>query len=768
MSRVWIEPTPTPIPPELLAAVGGNVYIAAALLRRGICTPDAASAFLDPTAYHPTSGRAFPDMLHAVTLVLNAISAQCEILVWGDFDVDGQTATAILVSALQTLGARVNYHLPVRGSGEGHGVSLTALQNMLAQNPNTGLVLTCDTGITANDAVDFLRQQHIPVIITDHHVPEGTLPNADALVCSSRLPEGHPLSTLSGAGVAYKLAECLFEEAGNGNVEDLLDLATIGLVTDIVPLVGDTRYLVQKGLVPLRQAKRPVVRAILEQASSDPQCLNEETIGFVIGPRLNALGKMGDANPAVKVLLTANEDEANAFAAQLEELNHQRQEQTRLIETAIEKRLHKTPELAQNSLIVLGEENWPAGLVGTAASGIAQAYGKPTILFAIGADGLARGSARSVGTIDIIDAIRAQSALLKSYGGHAGAAGLALPADQLDRFAQGINQYVAQKYAGRPTTEPLAIDHYVYIPDLSVTAVNDLLRLAPFGAGNPRPVLVARDVTVALKRRMGSKKEHLRVHVQDSENNSLETVFWNGGDKDLPEGPFDLAFLPGINQFRGETSVQGEWLDTKTINETSQPKSEQEIAIIDRRMEPTTDQVLAGILAQPNTIVWADGAKRSGACRRSEILSASCLVIWTAPTTREDISLVVQKCKPKTVVLFNAPGSGEETSDSFLVRLAGLCKYVLRTTGGKVTLAALADSVAQSERSVRHGLGLLAATQAIQVAFDHETVQISSFSGMPEKGNPAALSAALEQSLAETAAFRRLYPKINARALIYS
>ena len=296
----WMEPAPLRYP-DLLPDL--HPLVAQTLVRRGMNTPEAARAFLDSNAYSPTKSSELPGLIEAVDRVERAIKQHDPICIWGDFDVDGQTSTTVLFQTLRVLDADITFHIPVRGL-ESHGVNIPFLKEIIGRGAK--LILTCDTGVTANEAVEYARTCGVEMIITDHHDLPDILPQAFSVINPKMLPAGHPLSTLAGVGVAYKFAEELIAHfpTVDFQTDSLLDLVALGLVADLAILKGDARYLVQKGLVQLRNTKRLGLQVMMEMAELVPVNLTEEHIGFVLGPRLNALGRLGDANPAVELLTT--------------------------------------------------------------------------------------------------------------------------------------------------------------------------------------------------------------------------------------------------------------------------------------------------------------------------------------------------------------------------------------------------------------------------------------------------------------------------------
>ena len=298
----WLEPEQVTPAPDLLAEVGGHPLIAELISRRNLADASTVAAFLNPDLYTPADPLDLPDLSIAADRLDLAIQRGEKIAVWGDFDVDGQSATALLVSGLRSLGADVIYHIPVRAH-ESHGVNLPNLQKLLERGAQ--LILTCDTGITAHEAAEFLQNQQIDLLITDHHTLPEELPTAQAVVNPQRLPEGHPLRPLCGVGTAYQLlSELLRRRDRMSDAEIYLDLVALGTVADVALLIGDNRWLVQCGLQILRNQTRPGLQAILSLADVNPARLSEEHIGFALAPRLNAIGRLGDANPVVELLTT--------------------------------------------------------------------------------------------------------------------------------------------------------------------------------------------------------------------------------------------------------------------------------------------------------------------------------------------------------------------------------------------------------------------------------------------------------------------------------
>ncbi len=754
----WIEPptnnSPAPLP-DL------HPLVAQMLLRRGLRTPSAARAFLDPQAYTPAPAVQLPGLASIVDHLEEAILTHTPICVWGDFDADGQTSTTILVQALQDLSADVTFHIPVRET-ESHGVNLPHLQEIIERGAK--LILTCDTGITAHAAVEYARTRGVEMLITDHHDLPESLPKALAITNPKLLPEGHPLSTLSGSGVAYKVSEELYRRFGRPEeVTRQLDLATLGLVADLARLTGDARYLVQRGLAALRNTQRLGLQTIMEIAELAPANLTEEHIGFVLGPRLNALGRLADANPAVELLTTSDPVRARVLATQLEGLNTQRQLLCNQVTRAAEAQLRADPTLLAQPILVLGQPAWPGGVVGIVASRLVERYHKPAILFSTPAGQAAHGSARSVEGLNITAAIAEQKDLLLNFGGHPMAAGLSLDTEKLVEFRRRLSKTVSDMMEGIQTERNLEIDGWLSLPEATLDLAGALESLAPYGPGNEKLTLATHEVRIQSKTPIGRNQEHLKLHVSDENGNSCTVLWWNGAEEkgSLPEGRVDLAYSLRASDWRGTPQVQMEFVDFRML--TGQPVEVKgsQLEVIDYRNEQDLPKILANLREQSSIMVWAEGEqkKQVGGKDRNELAPAQALVIWAIPPSPQELHLALEKVHPKTVYLIgaNAPA---ETPEIFITRLAGLLKTVINARAGRVTWSALAAATAQRNLTVRAGLEWLVAKGTILIEMDKED-DLTLSNGAPGKNSPVAadLWDQMKFLLAETAAYREYFKR---------
>lgn len=756
---VWLDPAPGSPPPLLSKTVGGHPLVAQVLARRGIVDVDGARAFLDPARYRPASPFDLPGMDRAAECIQQAMLAGQRIAVWGDFDVDGQTATTLLVQTLRSLGADVSFHIPVRAE-EGHGVNLPWLQRLIDQGVQ--VVVTCDTGIEAHEAVAYARQRGVDLVITDHHDLPAALPAASAVVNPKLLPAGHPLSTLPGVGVAYKLAEALLSDASQH-----LDLVALGIVADVAVQTGDARYLLQRGLARLRATERLGLQAMLQLADVNPAWLHEEHIGFELGPRLNALGRLGDANLAVEFFTTADAQRAQVLATMLEGLNAERRRLTDQIFQGALAQIERDPALLEHAALVLAHPSWPAGVIGIVASRLAERFHRPVVLLAAPPGQLARGSARSVEGCNISQAIVAHRDLLAGFGGHPMAAGLSIDPERIPEFRRKLSRSVAAQLGAAAVEPSLPIDGYLPLADLSLDLAADLERLAPFGPGNPRLVLVSPNHILVNESTIGRTREHRRLTVEDELGARQPVLWWQGAGWPLPEGRFDLAYTARASTWRGQRQVQIEWVDARPVPGAPIVVQAAWPAIVDHRRALQPLAVLSQMRSQPGAQVWAEGeaGRELAGQDRSELAPADTLLIWTIPPGRSELQTVLNQVKPKEIILF-ADDPGMDQLDAFLARLAGLVKRALHTEAGQVSVARLAAATAQRAAAVRLGLRWLAARGHIRIEAEEGDALRLAASAEPSSADLPAVTAQLRALLAETAAFRRYFAQADADVLL--
>ncbi len=755
----WIDPPAVEIPASF-ADLNLPPLLAQTLVRRGFGELTAARAFLNPDTLPST---AFPGIERAVERIILATRTNQPICVWGDFDVDGQTSTTVLVQTLQALGANVVYYIPVRGR-ESHGVHVESLQRIIDNGAK--LVLTCDTGITAYEAVDYASSRGVDVVVTDHHDLGERLPRAKAIVNPKLLPDDHPLANLAGVGVAYKLAEALLIENRKSEIENLLDLVALGLIADVALLKGETRALVQKGIRALRGTNRLGLKLIAELSDTNLATLTEETIGFTFAPRLNALGRLSDANSAVELLTTRDAVRARVLATQIEGLNTQRKLLTEQVHQAAEAQLRDDPALLTEPAILLFHSNWPGGVVGIVATRLAERYRKPAILLTESGDGILRGSARSVEGLHITEAIAANRDLLLGFGGHPMAAGLSLEAARLPEFRKALNKTVARKLTeAHIAEETLEIDAWLPLDSLSLELADQIERLAPFGPGNPPLALATRGLSLRSATEIGKAKEHRKLVIADEQGTRQEVLWWNGAGEELPEaltsagGKFDLAYSLRANTFRGERQIALEFEDFRIVVEKPVEIRKPRIEIRDyRRDVRRLESVKTGLF------VWAEGADKSKGQDRFHLRTADEFAILTTPPASAELRAALEIVKPKVIYLF-AVSPAQEKTDDFLTRLAGMAKFAISRRGGKVGVTELAAATAHREATIRLGLEWLAAGRHLSIEGEADELQLSPTDGIGDPYLQQELYIAVKGLLEETAAYRDHFARADADSL---
>jgi single-stranded-DNA-specific exonuclease len=564
MKSRWILPPrqQTAAAAPLARALGISPLLAQCLANRGFADPEPASGFLRPRLKDLGDPASLPNMAAAVDRLLNARQRAEALVIFGDYDVDGVTSTALLLETLRALGWRVNYYLPHRME-EGYGLSREAAENCLQKFPVT-LLLAVDCGSTSNDTIAWLGRQGTDVIVLDHHQVSSPPPPAAALVNPRLAASG---GEFCSAGLAFKLAHALVKRlrlegdspAAAFDVRQHLDLVALGTIADLVPLTGENRILAHAGLERLSQSGRPGLNA-LKTVCQCPAAIRSYEVAFRLGPRLNAAGRLEDAEEALRLLLAADLATAEPIARSLDRRNRLRQEIERAIAeevvAAVEARFSKETDF----VIVEGRESWHIGVIGIVASRLVKRFHRPAIV--LGGEGASwRGSGRSIEGFDLAAALRGCDQLLVRHGGHSMAAGVTVEPSQVDPFRQRLNELARAALKPEHLEPSLRLDAEVAAQDLTEELVGQLAALAPTGQGNPPVQFLIRRLTFRQPPlRMGSNKQHARLRLTDGRN-SVEAVWWNAGEVPLPDGPIDLAFSPEINEYQGRRQVQLRLLD---------------------------------------------------------------------------------------------------------------------------------------------------------------------------------------------------------------
>ena len=753
----WEEPAPVDVPAALRDAVGGPPVLAETLVRRGYDTPERARAFLDPRHYRPAPPADLPDMACAADRIERALRDGERIGVWGDFDVDGQTSTTLLVETLRRLGADPVFHIPVRAT-ESHGVGVEALRGFL--DKGVTLMLTCDTGVDATESVEYAAGRGVDVIITDHHELPEELPPALAVINPKRIERPHPLRALPGVGVAFQVARELFGRAGRiEESRELLDLVALGVVADLAEQVDDTRFWLQVGLLVLRRTERIGLQVMMELAELNRETLSEEQISFALGPRLNAIGRLGDANPIVELMTTDSHEAARRQVLQLERMNARRRLLTDQVFDAACDQIEADPGILDNPGLVLFHPDWPPGVIGIVASRLVERFHRPTLLLASPPDGPVRGSARSIAGCNVTAAIAACAELLDGFGGHPMAAGVSLQPERLEPFRRELQGALREQIGDGAPAPRLLIDGVLDLGQTDLGLVDALAGLGPFGPGNRALTFASHGVTIKGVTGVGQGDAHRKVLVADRTGATRSVMWWQSGGDPPPEGRFDLAYRISARDYRGNRSLQVEWRDARPAAAPTVIASGTEPpAVVDHRAGGDAagglTKLMDGLAERP--VIWGEDGAAEPASGRDRIEPAQTLVVWTTPPGRDELQQVLRRAQPRTLHLF-AVDPETAPADRFLHCLAGMCKHAMHHHEGRVALGRLAAASAHREATVRAGLAWLAGRGDLTVVReDGESVTLAD-GGQADPEAAARAEADVREMLTETAAYRRFY-----------
>lgn len=546
----WIRPEPFEAD-GLAERTGLSPLLCRILAQRGFKTPEQIGELLRPDATL-SDPYALADLDKAVERIRRALADGERIAVFGDYDCDGITATALMVSYLQAVGADVIHYVPDRET-EGYGMNMAAVE--LLAKEGVGLIVTVDNGISAHQEVKRAAELGIDVVITDHHVSRDTLPEAVAVVNPHRRDDESGLKELAGVGVAFKLV-CALEEDPEGTemLEYYADLVAVGTVADVVPLTGENRRMVRQGLEQLAQTERAGLAALLAVCGLEGKPITADTIAYTLAPRLNATGRMGTADDAIELLLTDDVGYASQLAGQIDEQNLRRRSIEEEILAQIDGMLARDPALLRGRLLLVAGEDWHGGVAGIVASKLLERTGKPTIVFSREGE-LVRGSGRSLPGFSMVEAISACSQHLTRYGGHAQAAGMTLPGDKLGEFMSALEAYAKEHHPRMPQPS-LEIDAVLEPGELTVDAIGALSLLEPFGAGNRSPLFLLENQTISGIYPTSDGK-HLRIGLTNGVQ-SFTAVYFRMSEREFPYIPgdtVDLAASVGLNTWNGRSQI---------------------------------------------------------------------------------------------------------------------------------------------------------------------------------------------------------------------
>ena len=525
------------------------------LYNRGISRPDEYQPFLASDRSLSNDPFLLPDMQPAVARVYRALLSGENIGIYGDFDADGITATATLVHGLSALGGKAVPYIPHRQT-EGHGLTTTVLKNLHQQG--ISLVITVDCGVTDVLQVRKAAKMGLDIVITDHHNPLPEVPDAVAVVDPKLTDSSYPFSQLAGVGVAFKLLQALYQNIGKEEqIATALDMVAIGTIADMSPLVGENRYLIKEGLKLINSKPRLGIRELLEQTGLNAGSIDEEKIGWVVAPCLNAAGRLADGLTGYNLLMTDSPQQAQELAIWLTQKNEERQ---RLTATTLDRAREQVLAQGLPPLLIAGDKDYPIGIAGLVASRLTEEFYRPAIVIQTG-EKISHASCRSIPEFNIISTLNQFSHLFSQYGGHAQAAGFTLPTRNLPRLQDELSRLVAEQLEGVELRPHIDIDAQVTLPELGGDTYQITRQLAPFGVGNPVPVFLSRGVEVLGRRTMGNGNEHLRLKLKQGGTVWDGVGFRLGGYLSEVSSPLDIVYNLEVDRWGGKEQLRLNILD---------------------------------------------------------------------------------------------------------------------------------------------------------------------------------------------------------------
>ncbi|KIL53371.1 hypothetical protein KP77_03470 [Jeotgalibacillus alimentarius] len=534
---------------KLAAELNIPLFIAKLLVQRGMTSAEEAADFLHTGKKEFHDPFLFNDMKKAVERINRAVNNRESILIYGDYDADGVTSTSVMLSALQAMGAEPDFYIPNRFT-EGYGPNKEAFQK--AAEKGYSLIITVDNGISGVSEAGLLKDLGIDLIITDHHEAGPELPDAYAIIHPNLKDGTYPFRELAGVGVAFKLAHALLKDVP----EELLDLVAIGTIADLVPLTGENRLLVQKGLKQLRATERKGLHALLKKSGATLSEADEETVGFAIGPRINAVGRLSDAAPAVDLLMTDDSQAAEGLAIEIDAMNKERQ--AIVADIAKEAMEIAESQYKDDRVLIISKTGWNPGVVGIVASKLVEKFYRPVIILCEDPEkGTAKGSARSIEGFNMFKELSENRAILPHFGGHPMAAGMTLQIDDIDELRANLNQQ-AEQMKDEDFIPVTGIDVKASIEEIDLDAIMQLQMLAPFGMKNPKPKVLIEQTDIASIRKIGAGQNHLKLSVKHGDQ-TLDAIAFGMGeiaDQISPIAKLDLIGELSINEWNNMKKPQ--------------------------------------------------------------------------------------------------------------------------------------------------------------------------------------------------------------------
>lgn len=711
------------------------------LATRGIIKPDEVKEFLNPFETTLTHPNAFTGMSKAIERLAKAIDGGENILIYGDFDADGVTSTALLMRTLREVGAKVDYFIPDREL-HGHGLNKNALIKIMTEK-KPKVIVTCDCAVSDVEQVQFINSFKIDVIITDHHEAPEELPPAiaiinpkaqDALDENLSAREIQHLTSLAGVGVAFKLAHALLEKYKKLEfIYDILSYVAVGTVADLVPLIGENRYFVAKGLQAISSGKHWGLTKLLESAGYNvEQGITSENIAFGVAPRINASGRLDTIDEALKVLISDNKQEIDMAIISLNNFNKVRQELCESIFLEAEEMLKS--ESIGNSIILFNPK-WHIGIIGIVASRLVEKYYKPAFLMTYSEETKQiRCSARGVKGISIYDVLSVNAELFDGFGGHEMAGGCSFSVENttFEEVKKALGAAIDEIVDGKEFKPFISIDLQLEPNEVDGNLISDIERLQPFGQANPSPVFALNNLTVLQKKLMGQNKNHLKLIVEDSQGNTYDCIWWSKGDVSLKTGDrLDIAFCPQVNTYNGNTTIQLILQDVHAENLVDevepQKQNDGQIKAYDHRKKTNifssvddyvkTSDLKIAVFAEEKTILDKLKPYKTLTERifnRQSAQKADVVMFFDYPASQEVFDEIMQKTSPKFLhfMNFQVPKIDEK---EILKTFFGMLKFAHSNKSGVFDLSRSASFLAQTKQTVTELLNIFSESEIIKL-----------------------------------------------------
>jgi len=716
MQKIWKTKETNEISKDIIAEAGDEL-LAKLLVQRGINTPKKIKEFLNPAKMKISSPFVFTDMKKSVERIFSAIKTQEKIIIYGDFDCDGVTATSLMYKTLSHLGANVDFYIPNRAT-ENHGINNKALVQLIAKH-KAKLIITVDCGISDLEQVNFANSFKVDVIITDHHEAPEILPNAyailnpkaiNALDKNLKIEEIEALNELAGVGVAFKLACALLEETKDYDfANELLPFVAVGTIADVVPILYENRSFVDAGLKLIEAGKHYGLTKLLEISGYEiKNGITSENIAFGVAPRINAAGRLDTVKNAVRLLISNNKSEIEMCAEELNNLNRIRQDICdNIYQEAIEMVQNEPPKES----IILYKKNWHTGIIGIVASKLVEKFYKPVFLMTFDENtGFIRSSSRSIPEIHIRNVIADNADLMEYFGGHSQAAGLVFDPNKnpFEKVKSALNESIKNQLNGKILNPTIEADLCINSNEITIDLINSINKLEPFGEANKAPLFVTENLILNNYRTMGQKNNHLKIFCENKEGKPFECVYWNHESINIPQNKeFDIVFYPKINTFNGITTIQ---LDLQDIKSEFEIKKEQtEFKLYDHRKKTNiyrqvcdyllTTKVSTAVFAQNKTTIETLKAYKEIAqliVNRKNLQKCDQIMFFDYPANKNQMQELLKISGAKTCHFMYYNNRNIDITE-LIKNISGMLKYVCSNKNGEVNLPDISDFLAISD-----------------------------------------------------------------------